>query len=148
MLIGSRQRLKTFSTIPSLIIDNASINPVASTKSLSVYVDENLSWNIHIDKIARKIASGIGIMKRSRPFVSFEVLLTIYNALVQPHFDYCSVVWGNCDKSLSTKLLKLQNRAAHILTYSPYDTSADDLFIYLGWKKTGKFKQQLCSVSL
>ena len=54
MMIRSRQRLKTFSTIPSLIIDNASINQVASTKSLGVYVDENLSWNVHIDKIASR----------------------------------------------------------------------------------------------
>ena len=114
-------------------------------------MDENLSWNVHVDKIARKIASGISILKRSQPFVSFEVLLTIYNALVQPHFDYCSVVWGNCKKSLSTKLQKLQNPAAHILTYFPYDTSADGLFISLGWinwRHNGKFKQQLWTISL
>ena len=60
MLIGSKQRLKTSSTIPSLIIDNASMNQVSSTKSLNVYVDENLSWNVHTHKIARNIASGFG----------------------------------------------------------------------------------------
>jgi hypothetical protein len=95
-----------------------------------VYIDENLTWNVHIDKISKKIASGIGVLKRSRPFVPFETLLCIYNALVQPHFDYCSVVWGNCNKTLSTKLQKLQNLAARILTSSP-----GDLIIRLGWKK-------------
>ena len=39
--------------------------------SLGVDVDENLSWNVHIDNIAKKIASGIGILRRSRPFVTF-----------------------------------------------------------------------------
>ena len=38
--------------------------------------------------------------------------------MVQPHFDYCNVVWGNCSKNLSSKLRKLQNRAARILTFS------------------------------
>lgn len=74
-------------------------------------------------------------MKRSRSFVPFETFLCIYNALVQPHFDHCSVVWGNCNKSLSIKLQKLQNRAARILTSSSYDANADDLFVRPGWQK-------------
>ena len=85
--------------------------------------------------ISKKIASSIGTLKRSRSFVPFETLLCIYNTLVQPHFDYCSVVWGNCNKSLSIKLQKLQNRAARILTSSSYDANADDLFVKLGWQK-------------
>ena len=136
MLIGSRQRLQTFNTPPSLFIDNAPIHQVVSTKSLGVYVDDNfLSWNVHIDNIAKNIASGIGILKRSRPFVTLEVLSTIYSALVQPYFDYCSTIWGNCNQSLATKLQKLQNRTARILTFSPYDASVDNLFTSLAWKK-------------
>ena len=49
-------------------------------------------------------------------------------------FEYCSFVWGNCNKSLATKLRKLQNRAARIMT-SPYDASVDNLFTSLAWKK-------------
>ena len=70
MLIGSGQRLQTFNP-PSLFIDKAPIHQVVSTKSLGVQVDENLSWNGHIDNIAKKIAFGIGILIRSRPFVTF-----------------------------------------------------------------------------
>ena len=48
-----------------------------------------------------------------------EVAFQLYSFhWLQPHFDYCSVVWGNCGKTLSSKLQKLQNRAARILTYS------------------------------
>ena len=135
MLIGSRQRLNTFNRLPSFTIDGNSIKQVESTKSLGVYIDENLTWNTHIRHISKKIASCIGTLKRSRSFVPFETLLCIYNTLVQPHFDYCSVVWGNCNKSLSIKLQKLQNRAARILTSSSYDANADDLFVKLGWQK-------------
>ena len=59
----------------------------------------------------------------------------LYSALMQPYFDYCCVVWGNCNKSLATKLQKLQNRAARILTFPPYDASVDNLFTSLAWKK-------------
>ena len=116
MLIGSRQRLNTFNRLPSFTIESNSIKQVEFTKSRGVYIDQNLTWNVHIEHISKKIASCIGILKRSRSFVPFETLLCIYNALVQPHFDYCSVVWGNCNKSLSIKLQKLQNRVARILT--------------------------------
>ena len=37
-------------------------------------------------------------------FSLLRFYLTLYNSLVQPHFDYCNVVWGNCSKSLSSKL--------------------------------------------
>ena len=36
-------------------------------------------------------------------------------------FDYCDVVWGNLDQGLATKLQKLQNRAARIITFQGYD---------------------------
>ena len=56
-------------------------------------------------------------------------------SLVQPHFDYCNSVWGCCGKTLASKLQKLQNRAARILTYSNYDANADNLIKKLGWIK-------------
>ena len=109
MLIGSRQRLNTFNRLPSFTIDSNSIKQLEFTKYLGVYIDEKLTW---------KIASCIGILKRSRSFVPFETLLCIYNALVQPHFDYCSVVWGNSNKSIPIKSQKLQNRAYFDLLFT------------------------------
>ena len=104
MLIGLRQRLNTFNRLPPFTIDSNSIKQVEFTKSLGVYIDQNLTWNAHIEHIFKKNASCIGILKRSRSFVPFEMLLCIYNALVQPHFDYFSVAWGNC------KLFQLKNK--------------------------------------
>ena len=55
MLIGSRQRLNTFNRLPSFNIDSNSIKQVKFTKSLGVYIDENLTWNIrHIEHISKK----------------------------------------------------------------------------------------------
>ena len=104
MLIGSRQRLCTLSPLPSLEIDGIPVNQVSLTKSLGVLIDENLSWNMHINKLIKKIASSIGAIKRLRPFVPFTTLQYIYNSLVQPHFNYCCVVWDNCNKTYADKL--------------------------------------------
>ena len=96
MLIGSRQRLSTFDIYPSLIIDGAPVSQTTFTKSLGVYIDQNLSWNVHVHNLCKKIAAGIGVLKLSRDFVSIDALQNMYNSLVlysvQPHFDYWSKI--------------------------------------------------------
>ena len=99
---------------------------VSTSKSLGVHIDGNLSWECHINEISKEIASGISAIKRIRYFLSFEILLNVYNSLVKPHFDYCDGVWGNCSKNLSSKSQKLQNRAARVLTN--YHCSTSELF--------------------
>ena len=123
MLVGSRQKLNTLSNPLKLSIDNVPIEHVSSVKSLGIFIDENLRGQTHIDKLSKKVASGIGIIKRI-PFVPPPTLHYIHNALIQSHFDYCNPVWGNCGKTLFDRLQKFQNRAARVLTFSSYD--ADD----------------------
>ncbi|XP_020910275.1 uncharacterized protein LOC110248115 [Exaiptasia diaphana] len=131
----------------SAALFSLSIDQVTSTKSLGVYIDSNLTWSDHIDKLTKKIASGIGAIKRVRHLVPQLTLQKIYHALVQPHFDYCNVVWGNCGTTLHNKLQKLQNRAARVLTHSSYDASADNLFKILGWK-TLDCQQQMARATM
>ena len=69
LVITSRQRRVYLSDNPSLIIDNFHIEQVSSTKSLGVHIDENLSWNTHIDCVCKKISSALGLIKRIRNFV-------------------------------------------------------------------------------
>ena len=38
----------------------------------------------------------------------------IFSSLIQPYFDYCSVVWDGCGTTLAGKIQKLQNRAARV----------------------------------
>ena len=62
-----------------------------------------------------------------------STLLSVYNSLAQPHFDYCSLVWGNSGETPSNKLQKLQSRAARVITSSSYNADVDSLFHKLSW---------------
>ena len=106
MLIGSRQKLSTLTATPFLTINGTPINQVPTSKSLGILIDSNLTWGSHIDKLAKKIASGSAAVKRVRQFVPSSTLHLIYKALIQPHFDYCSVVWGNCGIKISWQTSK------------------------------------------
>ena len=82
MLIGSGQKLSTLSESLELLIDNIPIKQVSTTKSLGILIDNNMARHGHIDKLSKKIASGIGVIKRIRSFVLPEILQYIYDALV------------------------------------------------------------------
>ena len=107
---------------------------VYSKKTLGVLIDDNLCWNEQIDNISKKVSKGIGMLRRAKPFVSFETLKYIYQALVQPSFDYCSMVWGNCGEGSKEKLQRLQNRAARVITGDTYEIRSTDILKKLNWK--------------
>ena len=92
LIITSRQRRVYLSDNPSLTINNFPIEQVSSTKSLGVSIDENLNWNTHIQTVCKNISSALGLIKSIRDFVPFYTLLNIFNGLVKPQFDYCSLV--------------------------------------------------------
>ena len=106
MLIGSRQKLNTLTASPVLNINGTPLNQVSTSKSLGVLIDANLTWGSHIERLAKKVASGIAAIKRIRQFVPPATLHLIYKALIQPHFDYCNVVWGSCGRQTSRQTSK------------------------------------------
>jgi len=67
------------------------------------------------------------------PLPLYIITITGWFNRVGSIFDYCSVFWGNCAKTLSDKLQRLQNRAVRVLTQSNYDADANQLLTELGW---------------
>ncbi len=60
--------------------------------------------------------------------------MLIYNSLIQPHFDYCSVFLDNLAGGLGQKQLqRMQNRAARIITGSDYYTRSSEILRSLNW---------------
>ena len=71
MLIGSRQSLASTTIGHSLTvqIEGLELDRVPHTKSLGLNIDQNLSWSKHVNETAKIISSGIGALKRLRPFI-------------------------------------------------------------------------------
>ena len=147
MVIASNQRLNVFSDNQVRIeIDANLITKVKEPKSLGVIIDEHPSWSNHIGDLSKKISSALGTLKRIRPYISNRTALRIYQALILPHFDYCSSVWSDCNLTLSDKIQKLQNRAARAITRSNYDTSDTFLLNLLNWDDLTTRRQKLKAI--
>ena len=133
MLIGSRQRMATLTQELDLSINGISLKRVNSSKCLGIEIDEFLTWDAHIASISRKVSSGIGVLKKIKPFVPTFNLISVYQSIVEPYFDYCSIVWDDISDHLTDKLQILQNRAARVITGADYRMHISELLSKLGW---------------
>ena len=138
MFIGSSHNIKNNICNEPILINSTPVPKVTNYKCLGANLDDKLCWDSHIEMICKKVAAGIAAIKRVKPFVPPEMLKVIYNALVQPYFDYCSPLWDNCGIGLKEKLQKYQNRAARILTGATCDISTADVFETLAWETLEK----------
>ena len=109
MTIGSKQKLNNKVGIlnSSITMNNKLISSVASNKCLGVDIDETLSFHTHIEEICKKICSGIGILRRIKPFVPQGSLVTLYKSLIQPYLDYCAPLWNTCDNNFKRKIANI-----------------------------------------
>ena len=64
-----------------------------------------------------KLSKVKSIMYRLRPTLPEDILLTIYNSLIMPHFNYCHLVWG-CNIHEGHKLHLLQKKVLLIIANS------------------------------
>jgi hypothetical protein len=80
-------------------------------------------------------------------FVDRKTLSSINNALIHPHFDYSSEVWVALGVGLSSRLQKLQNRAARIIMNLRYNTPGIEAInaLAIGWEplETGRAKSKV-----
>ena len=106
-----------------IFVKGASIRRVKQVKNLGLIIDENLTWDHHVNYISQKMKRNLGILKRMRKTLPTESLCMLYKTLIEPHIRYCSIVWGNCGEGLKDKLQILQNRAARIITRTTYNTA-------------------------
>jgi hypothetical protein len=82
MLIGSKQNIPNFH--PNIVIENKQIKQVYECKTLTVTVDQHLSWKSNTKNICKKITAGISAIRQVKPFANKEMCIPIYNAIVSP----------------------------------------------------------------
>ena len=94
MVIGSKSKLVPFSNV-SIGIDNTPLVRVNQCKYLGVIIDCNLTWNQQIESVRLKALRNLHLLRRARYFIDQPTALTLYQAVIQSHFDYCCPVWMN-----------------------------------------------------
>ena len=118
---------------PSFSLGDKDIEMIINTRYLGVQIDSKLNWDRHINTIKTKANRALGLIKFSKKYLSSDILNKMHRGIVEPHLSYCCSVWGCRSESKVDVLQKIQNRAARIVTSSPYDVSAAPIIQNFGW---------------
>ena len=105
--------------LPILKINNHIIKRETFIKFLGVFIDENVTWETHINYLNEKISKNIGIMYKARKYLSFNNMKSLYFSIIHCYINYANIAWGSTGKS---KLLKLHKHQKHISRMIHYQT--------------------------
>ena len=79
------------------------------------------------------------VTSKSTYFIPYKIMFVcwnrklFYNAYILPHFDYCCIIWGNCDTALDDKLVIFKKRATRLILNLDCLTHSAILFNTLKW---------------
>ncbi len=115
----------------NIYLNDHRLQIVNDIKYLGITIDTHLKWQDHVDNVCKKIGIKLAILRRIKPFLTKDILKTVYNTTVLPLFDYASIVWCSCGEGNLKRLQILQNKAMRIILSAHYLTSSKDLLAEL-----------------
>ena len=135
MLISTRQRRvrNTDKTGLEIKIGDSGVPFVESCKVLGVHIDQYLTWEKHIKQMCLKIVRALYLFSQVKKFLPMDAKKLFYNCYILPYFDYCCLIWGNCNKKLMYELSKLQKRAARLIFDTTVRSRTKPMFVELKW---------------
>ena len=100
-------------------IGEATITPTPSARNIGVMVDDMLTMADHIKKVCQMCHLWLRNIRRIRPSQTVESTHQLVQSLVLSRLDYCNSILHGLPKGQITKLQRVQNSAARLITCTP-----------------------------
>ena len=128
MVIGNNNKTSSQLTV-EIKVNTHKLDQVSEFKYLGVWIDDKMKFSTHISKIS----TNIGILNIARNYLSFKHKNMLFNALVLPHFNYCSNSWSTTNQKYTNILETLQRKAAKLILNLPKRPSPTQVYKQLNW---------------
>ena len=123
MLVTGRRLQKKLDTFDiHLSMNGKNLEQVSSFKLLGLTLDDELSFDVHVEKLCTKLSQRIAVLSKIKRCLPHRERIIYYNAMIKPVILYGSTVWTVTSKENLNRVLKLQKRAARVIL--DMDTSA------------------------
>ena len=109
MAFGSRSKVKRCKNAV-IKLNGDKVKMVPSFKYLGVTLDPTLNFNQHISSVIRTVQHKILLLGKVKRYLTNNVALKIYKAMILPYLDYADVIFCKANAADLEKLQKLQNR--------------------------------------
>ena len=92
-------------------MDSYQLETVAIEKDLGVIVDNNLSFQTHIEMKVKNANKLVGLLRRSFTHLDGKMFKQLFISIVRPHLEYCASVWNPYLKKNIELIENVQRRA-------------------------------------
>ena len=97
-----------------LFVNGNKIKKTNKARFLGVIIDENLTWDLHLEHLEQKLNSAIIVIKRIKKFIPKEHYAKLYHTLFISHLTYGISAWGSSFNKLK-KIFSIQKRCVRLL---------------------------------
>ena len=118
LLIGNKWQQSKFPSMFPIELFGVKTNPAKSAHNIVVIFDKKFTFRSHISAVCSSPYYHIRDLRHIHHYLDLDNAKLLAPALASNHFDYCnSLLYGNEDTDL-TKLQRIQNQLAHLVTKS------------------------------
>ena len=82
-------------------------------------LDKHITFKQHIESVVQKCHGLLGVLARSAPFLSTDLLKMAYVSLIRTQLEYCSANFATSAKSHLLKLDVVQKMASRVICRAP-----------------------------
>lgn len=107
------RELRTYSMITNQ--GTVTLDQVEKEKDLGIIIDNNLTFEDHMNGKINKANSVMGIIRRSFVHMDKEIFLRLYKALVRPHLEFGAIIWNPTRKKDITSIENVQRRSTRMI---------------------------------
>jgi len=100
-----------------------------SYKLLGIYLDEHLTFDLHVNNLCKKLSRSMYCIKTAKNNLNPPGLRSLYFALIHSHLSYCPIILNCLNKTNFNRLEKIQKKAIRIITKSAYNAHTQPLFL-------------------
>ena len=133
LLIGNERQQSRCLSMFSIELLGVETCPAKSARNIGVIFDKNFNFRSHISTICSSCNYHIRDLRRIRHHVNLDSAKLLSNALVSSRLDYCNSVLSGIAETDLTKLQRVLNRLACVVTKSPPFTRSIPLLSSLHW---------------
>ncbi|WP_244900114.1 reverse transcriptase domain-containing protein, partial [Oceanimonas baumannii] len=109
------------------------IQRVSSLTYLGMVLEENLSWDEHIEEKCSKAYVKINLLKPLKMIFPRKAFDNISRLCILSPFDYGAAIYDDCSQDMAAQIEAVQYEAAKLTSGAMHLTSREDTLLELGW---------------
>ena len=78
----------------TITVEGTEIAFLSEINALGVWMDDQLSFNAHVDRICTKASRQVSALQQLTGVLDYESRLAIYKSFIMYNFDYCPIEQG------------------------------------------------------